>query len=62
MIENEGGPAADRDDAAEPIRDDREGGDRASKGDPPSSDAGGDSAAGDGQAAIDLEAVRDRAS
>ncbi|HEX8307878.1 MAG TPA: hypothetical protein VF645_05605 [Allosphingosinicella sp.] len=62
MTENEGGRTAGPGGAPEPIQDDRDGGDPAVKGDPPSTGAGDDSPAGDGQAAIDLEAVRDRAS
>ena len=62
MIENDGGPTTDGSDPPEPIRDDRDGSDPAANGDTPESREGGDSSAGDDPAAIDLEAVRDRAS
>ena len=61
MIENEGDPGADERDSPEPIQDDRDGGEPVGKDRPASFDSGG--APGEGsEGAIDLEAVRDRAS
>ena len=61
MIENEGGPAADQRDPPEPIQDDRDGGEPVGKDRPTSFDSGGTPGEGN-EGAIDLDAVRDRAS
>ncbi|HEX8468989.1 MAG TPA: hypothetical protein VF620_14410 [Allosphingosinicella sp.] len=59
MSENEGGPGIDQGDVPERIQD---GGDPAAKGGEPSPGDGGETTGGGDQGAIDLDAVRDRAS